>query len=227
VADFPDDAIVPINKPVSFSTYDLVRIFKRETGYPHKIGHGGTLDPFATGVVLLLLGKATSRFEEIRTWEKVYLAGIRLGAVSSTQDIAGRIETADRCDRGAISRSSINNVLERFIGSFVQKVPAYSAAKHEGVPMYKLAIKGVAVAKSKTVTIASIDIVNFKWPLFSIRVRCSGGVYIRQLATDMGEALGCGGFLYFLEREKIGEYTLKDCLRITDLKKPFRLNHTT
>ena len=215
---FPDDAIVPVNKPVSFSTYDLVRIFKRETGYPHKIGHGGTLDPFATGVVLLLLGKATSRFEEIRTWEKVYLAGIRLGAVSSTQDIAGRIETADHSDHGAINRSSINNVLERFVGSFVQKVPAYSAAKHEGVPMYKLASRGVAVAKSKTVTIASIDIVNFKWPLLSIRVRCTGGVYVRQLATDLGDALNCGGFLYFLERERVGEYTLKDCMKIEELK---------
>ncbi len=218
MAEFLDDAIIPVNKPVSFSTYDLVRIFKRETGYPHKIGHGGTLDPFATGVVLLLLGKATSRFEEIRTWEKVYLAGIRLGAVSSTQDIAGRIETADRCDRGAINRSSINNALERFIGSFVQKVPAYSAAKHEGVPMYKLATRGVAVAKSKTVTVAAIDIVNFKWPLLSIRARCAGGVYIRQLATDIGEALGCGGFVYFLEREAVGKYALKDCLRIEELK---------
>ncbi|HEX7321233.1 MAG TPA: tRNA pseudouridine(55) synthase TruB [bacterium] len=218
MADLPDDAIVPVNKPISFSTYDLVRIFKRETGFPHKIGHGGTLDPFATGVVLLLLGKATSRFEEIRTWEKVYLAGIRLGAVSSTQDIAGQIETAERCDHGSINRSSISNILERFVGSFVQKVPAYSAAKHEGVPMYKLAAKGVAVAKSKTVTIMSIEIVNLKWPLLSIRVRCTGGVYIRQLAADIGEALDLGGFLYFLEREKIGEYTLKDCASISEFR---------
>jgi tRNA pseudouridine55 synthase len=218
MADFPDNAIVPVNKPVSFSTYDLVRIFKRETGFPHKIGHGGTLDPFATGVVLLLLGKATGRFEEIRTWEKVYLAGIRLGAVSSTQDIAGRIETAERCDHGAINRSSISNVLERYVGSFVQKVPAYSAAKHEGAPLYKLASRGVTVDKSKTVTVSSIEVVNHKWPLLCIKVRCTGGVYIRQLATDIGEALRCGGFLYFLERERVGEYTLKDCVKITDLK---------
>jgi tRNA pseudouridine55 synthase len=213
------DQIVPVNKPIGFSTYDLVRIFKRETGFKGKIGHGGTLDPFATGVALLLLGKATTRFEEIRSWTKVYLAGIRLGAASSTQDITGSITQISDADFSKMEKKDIESALAGFTGKIEQKVPAYSAAKHEGVPMYKLARQGIETPeKSKTVEIFSIELVYFRPPILTCRVCCAGGVYIRQLAQDLGEKLNVGGFLYHLEREKVGDYGLKDCLGVGNFK---------
>jgi len=212
------DKILSVKKPAGFSTYDLIRIFKRETHFTGRIGHGGSLDPFATGVVLLLLGEATSKFEAIKDWEKVYLAGIRLGASSTTEDAVGEIKITEDKNKPTISKSMIEKTLQGFTGTIEQKVPYFSAAKHEGVPLYKLAKKGIAVEKRKTVNISNIELLNLKWPLLTIRVFCSGGVYIRQLAHDIGEKLGCGGFLYFLERERVGEFTLKDCFTIEDFK---------
>lgn len=213
------DQIVPVNKPIGFSTYDLVRVFKRETKFTGKIGHGGTLDPFATGVALLLLGKATARFEEIRSWTKVYLAGIRLGATSSTQDITGSIKEIPDIDFSKMEKAHIASAFTGFIGRFEQKVPAYSAAKHEGVPRYKLARQGIVTPeKSKTVEIFSIELVYFRPPIMTCRVSCSGGVYIRQLAQDLGDKLGVGGFLFNLEREKVGDYGLRDSLSVGDFK---------
>lgn len=207
--------ILPINKPIGISTYDVIRLFKRKTGYAGKIGHGGTLDPFASGVVLLLLGKATSRFEEIKTWTKRYLAGIRLGATSTTLDITGAI-TEHAADPSAFSRKDLDQAIPGFTGQFVQKVPAYSAAKHDGVPLYRLARRGIEVAKSKTVLVHSIRVVSFQPPTLVCRITCSGGVYIRQLAADIGEKLGGGGFLYHLVREQVGAYVLRDCLDVED-----------
>jgi tRNA pseudouridine55 synthase len=214
-----NDQIVPVMKPIGFSTYDLVRVFKREAEFKDKIGHGGTLDPFATGVALLLLGKATARFEEIRSWTKVYLAGIRLGATSSTQDITGSITQISSADFSKMEKKDIEQALAGFVGKFEQKVPPYSAAKHKGVPMYKLARQGIEIPeKSKTVEIFSIELIYFRPPILTCRVFCAGGVYIRQLAQDLGEKLGVGGFLYHLEREKVGDYGLQDCLSIGDFK---------
>jgi len=213
------DQIVPVIKPIGFSTYDLVRVFKRETKFKGKIGHGGTLDPFATGVALLLLGKSTARFEEIRSWDKTYLAGIRLGATSSTQDITGSIKQVPDIGFSKMEKKDAEQALAGFIGKFEQKVPAYSAAKHEGVPMYKLARQGIEITtKAKTVEIFSIELVYFRPPILTCRVTCAGGVYIRQLAQDLGEKLAVGGFLYHLEREKVGDYGLKDCLAVGDFK---------
>jgi tRNA pseudouridine55 synthase len=213
------DQIVPVIKPVGFSTYDLVRFFKRDTKFKGKIGHAGTLDPFATGVALLLLGKTTARFEEIRTWTKIYLAGIRLGASSSTQDITGTITPLPDPDLSGIDKKAVESALTGFVGKFEQKVPAYSAAKHEGVPLYKLARRGVETPeKSKTVEVFSIELVALQVPDLTIRVSCGGGVYIRQLGVDLAEKMGTKGFLFSLEREKVGDYGLRDCLNVEDFK---------
>lgn len=210
------DRIIPVNKPIGISTYDIIRQFRRRTGYKGKIGHGGTLDPFATGVVLLLLGRATSRFEEIQTWAKKYYAGIRLGATSSTLDITGLITVRHQKPMAAIDMSIVEKTINEFTGRIDQKIPAYSAAKHEGKPLYRLAREGISVEKSKIVEIHSIQIMFFKPPILTCRVSCGSGVYIRQLAHDIGEKIGCGGFLYYLEREQVGNYSLRDCLAIED-----------
>lgn len=208
--------IIAINKPVGFSTYDIIRLYKRQNGFTGKIGHGGTLDPFACGVVLLLLGEATKQFEAMRAWEKVYLAGIRLGAISTTQDVEGEIEyTANPVKP---KREEILEILKDFEGEIEQKVPAYAAAKHKGVPLYKLAQQGKEVAKSKRVTIKQVEFVVYKWPLLTIRVTALGGTYIRQLTADIGQRLKTGGFLYFLQRERVGQYSLCSCLDLEHLE---------
>jgi tRNA pseudouridine55 synthase len=211
------DLIIPINKPAGYATYDLIRIFQRRTGFKGKIGHGGTLDPFASGVVLLLLGMATKRFEDIKKWEKVYIAGIRIDATSSTGDIAGAIEDGSGASLPKLSRTAVERTLTSFIGRIEQKVPSYSAAKHEGTALYKLARQGIRVEKSKIVEIGKIELLSCRYPIMTIRVACSGGTYIRQLAQDIGEKLGSGGFLYALERESVGPYGLKDCRSLEDL----------
>jgi len=207
------DKILPVIKPVGFSTYDVIREYKRKTGFKGKLGHGGTLDPFATGVVLLLLGKSTKRFDEIRGWEKVYLAGVKLGAVSTTGDPEGEIIPVSPKQP---TKREIKKVIKMFIGETEQKVPAFSAAKHKGVPLYKLARNGRTVEKSKKVSISKIKLVDYSYPKLTIRVACAGGTYIRQLAQDIGEQLETGAFLYSLEREKVGKFSKKDSGSIRD-----------
>lgn len=203
------DKILPVFKPPGFSTFDLIRIFKEKTNFKEKIGHGGTLDPFAIGLVLLLLGKATKKFEKIKKWKKVYLAGLRLGAVSSTGDIEGEIKIRE--EKRRISRKEVERILKSFEREIEQKVPPFSSAKLKGRPFYLLARRRKKIPlRKKKVKIFKIELVYFKWPFLTIRISCSGGTYIRQLAEDIGEKLKCGAFLYFLLREKIGPFDLKD-----------------
>lgn len=195
------DKILVVEKIPGISTYDLIRKYKRENNYKGKIGHGGTLDPFAEGVVLLLLGKATKRFEEIKTWEKVYLAKLKLGFTSTTGDTEGEIKEVSSMEP---SQKEIKEVIKKFVGEIEQKIPFFSAAKHKGVPLYKLARKGIKIEKKKKVKIRRIDFVSYNYPFLEIRVFVSGGTYIRQLAEDIGERLKTGAYLTFLRRESVG-----------------------
>lgn len=209
------DKILPVIKPEGISTYDVIREYKRKTGFKGKIGHAGTLDPFATGVVLLLLGKETKRFNEIKAWEKLYLAGVRLGATSTTGDPEGEIKTISPKKP---TKKEIKKAIKMFVGETEQKVPAFSAAKHKGVPLYKLARQGKTVEKSKKVKIRKIKFVDYNYPVLTIRVACSGGTYIRQLAQDIGEQLKTGAFLQSLEREKVGKFSKKDSCSMDDFE---------
>jgi len=195
------DKIIPVFKPVGFSTYDLIRVFKTKTNYKGKIGHAGTLDPFACGMVLLLLGKETKKFEEIKKLEKVYLAGIKLGSVSNTGDPEGKIQELSQK-----KPKNIEKALSFFTGEIEQEIPMFSASKHKGVPLYKLARKGKQIRKTKKVNIRKIELLKYKYPFLCLRVFCSGGTYIRQLAKDIGEKLGTGAYLFSLYRERIGGF---------------------
>ncbi len=210
--------IIPVYKPPGFATFDLIRIFKKKTSFEGKIGHGGSLDPFACGVVLLLLGDATRRFEEIRSWEKQYNAGVRLGALSTTGDVSGEIKHSPSSSLSKIDRRQMEQVLRTFIGEVEQKVPSFAAAKYHGVPMYKLARKKINVEKTKTVKIYNIELINVKYPLLTLRISCSGGVYVRQLVQDIAHRIGEDGFLYYLQREKVGIYTIENCITIEEFK---------
>jgi len=227
--------ILPVSKPVGLSTYDVIRLFKKQTSFKGKIGHAGTLDPFATGVVLLLLGGATKKFEEIKTWHKVYLAGLRLGAVSQTGDVEGKITVRDIKKRPTLTE--IKKALQKFKGEIEQKVPLYSAAKHKGRPLYKIAREdreeggrpvageevrdkgpssaGQGAERKKKVSIYSLELVYYRWPFLTLRAGVSGGTYIRQLAEDIGSELKTGAFLYFLQRERVGNFDLKNCLNLS------------
>lgn len=204
--------ILPVYKPIGLSSYDMIRIFKKERNFQGKIGHGGTLDPFACGVLLLLLGEATKKFEEIKKWQKVYLAGLRLGATSSTGDPEGEIKTMMIEKKPSLKE--IKKTISLFEGEILQKVPQKSAAKYKGKPLYQIKEK---IEKKKKVFIEKIEVINYKFPLLTLRVFSGGGVYIRQLAEDIGEKLKCGAFLYFLEREKVGPYSKKDCLKFFEI----------
>ncbi|MCK9578684.1 tRNA pseudouridine(55) synthase TruB [bacterium] len=209
------EKIIPIYKPIGFSSFDIIRRFKKETGFVGKIGHGGTLDPFACGVLILLLGDATKKFDEVISWNKTYLVGIRFGAMSSSQDIAGDIKMAN-CNK--ILLSELKEKLSQLSNkNLIQKVSPFSAAKHNGKPLYKLAKKGIIIEKSKEISIGDIEIISYRWPLLTIRVNCSRGAYMRQFAEDIGNEFGCKCFVYFLEREKVGKYNIKSCYKIDKL----------
>lgn len=213
------DIIIPVYKPAGPATYDIIRIFKKKTDFKGKIGHGGSLDPFACGIVLLLIGKATRRFEEILSWKKIYLAGIRLGATSKTGDVAGEIKTSVSKKNSRIDHRLVEDTIKNFVGEIEQKVPPYSAAKFQGTPMYKFARNGIEIEKTKKVKIFNIEFIYLKYPLLTLTITCTGGVYIRQLVQDIALKMGENGFLYFLERKQVGEFTVDDCVSIENFGK--------
>jgi len=216
------DAIIPVYKPIGLSTFDLIRIIKKETKIKTKIGHGGTLDPFASGVVLLLIGKATKKFEEIKKWEKTYLTSLRFGYSSSTLDIEGKIEKK-KCVKKP-KEEEIRKILSSFIGLIKQKVPYFSASKYKGVPLYKLARKNKFIEKFKKVKVKNIEMVVYKWPILTLRITTSGGVYIRSLGEEIGKKLKCSTFLFFLEREKVGEYKKEKAFSLKEAIEKIKLN---
>lgn len=207
--------IISVYKPVGLSSFDIIRKFKKENEIDFKVGHGGTLDPFACGLVLLLLGKKTKEFDKIRKWKKTYLAGIKIGNESSTLDVSGEIKNLEKV---FFSFEELKEKLDKIAKEEYQTVPFYSAAKHNGKPLYKLAKKGIEIEKKKKVKIEKIEIIAYKYPLLTIRVGAYGGTYIRQIASDLGKELRTGAMLYFLEREKIGRYGIKNAKRINNLK---------
>ncbi len=207
--------ILLVNKPIGYSTFDVIRDFKRITSFKGKIGHAGTLDVFANGLIILLIN-TTKSFSDFQQLTKYYQASVRLGVSSITLDIEGELIHQPMSPKP--SRSDINSTLESFIGSYEQSIPAYSAAKFKGQPLYKHAQKGELLThKSKPVTIYTLNLIAYKYPLVTLAASCSSGTYIRQLTVDLFNSLGIDSFLFGLTRTQIGEYHLHDALDIKDL----------
>lgn len=207
------DGILPVHKPRGISTYDVIRALKR-AGYRGKVGHGGTLDPFAEGVVLLLLGKSTTKFGDIQKLRKRYVAEAVTGAKSDTLDRDGKVEKVG--GRVNINESKIQDAANKYVGEINQKVPAYSAAKHRGRPLYKLAREGKKIPeKYKIVTIYSMK-VEVKNNIVTFDVECSTGTYIRQLSYDILKSVGVMSYLDSLVRVSIGTIGLDDCIKVDD-----------
>ncbi len=219
------DGILNVNKPAGPTSYDVVAMVKRLSG-ERRVGHAGTLDPAASGVLPVCLGYATRVVEFLMDATKVYRAEIELGVSTDTYDATGQV-TASR-DPGATTRQHIELVLAGFTGDIMQTPPMFSALKHEGKPLYRLARAGIEVArKSRPVRIRRLDLIDWRLPYLTIEVECGKGTYIRSLAQDIGEALGCGGHLRELVRLKSGVFDIREALSLPDLERALRDGHWT
>lgn len=210
------NGILNINKEKGLTSHDVVLRVRQITG-EKKIGHTGTLDPNATGVLVLCLGRATKLSQKFTQFKKVYAARVRLGIVTDTQDSEGKIiEQAESID---VDKSQICDILKKFTGEIEQTPPMYSAVKHKGKRLYSLARKGITVErKAKTVNIYRLDFKGFDGEHLDFEAETSSGVYIRTLADDIGRELGCGAHLAELARMEVGDYRLEDAVTLSQLQ---------
>lgn len=212
--------IIYIDKPYGWTSFDVVKrirgVMLRRMGIKKmKVGHAGTLDPLATGVMIVVSGKATKLIETLQGGVKEYVATIRLGATTPSFDLETEIDAT--FPTAHITREMTEEVLRRFTGRIEQVPPAFSACKIDGRRAYKMARKGHDVElKPKVLVIDSIELLEFAQDEISIRVVCSKGTYIRALARDIGEALGSGGHLTALRRTRVGDVGIADCLSVDD-----------
>lgn len=215
--DFKAGEIFAIDKPYRISSFGALAhvryVLSRTLGYKVKIGHAGTLDPLATGVLILCTGKATKRIEEFQGQTKEYTATLQLGATTASYDMEHEVNASFPTEH--ITRELINDTLPQFIGDIEQIPPTYSAVKVNGDRAYELRRAGEEVKlKPKHIHIDEIDVVDFdveKMQL-SLRVVCGKGTYIRALARDLGRALNSGAYLTALRRTRVGDFTIDRCL---------------
>ena len=213
-----DGEIICIDKPLRWTSFDIVKrvrgaIQRRLDVRKFKVGHAGTLDPLATGVMIVVTGRATKRIEELQAGVKEYVATIALGATTPSFDLETEIDAT--YPTGHITRELVEETLQKFIGSIEQVPPAFSACKVGGKPAYILARRGREVElKPKTLVIDSIELLEYSSNSITIRVVCSKVTYIRALALDIGASLGSGGHLTALRRTRVGDFTLDDCVTV-------------
>jgi tRNA pseudouridine55 synthase len=215
------DRILLIDKPAGWTSFDVVAkirgIASKQAGRKIKVGHAGTLDPFATGLLIVLLGDATKRQEKYMKLDKEYVATISLGMISSTGDPEGEIKKVLTTNYDVPGEDDVSSCLDKFIGEIEQVPPRHSAIKVDGKRAYTLAREGVEFELgARIIKVHSLDALSYIWPELKISVSCSSGTYVRTLAEDIGEELGCGAYLTALRRTKIGKYQLDDALTIDD-----------
>ena len=199
-----------IDKPFKWTSFDVVRKIRYLTK-TKKVGHAGTLDPLATGLLIVCTGKFTKKINEYMAQEKEYTGTITLGAITPTYDLESAPANFKSID--GITNELLKDTTKYFTGNIFQTPPIHSAIKKEGKRAYELARKGADIKlEPRPVTIAEFEITKIELPIVEFRVVCSTGTYIRSLANDFGERLGCGGYLSSLCRTRIGEFLLKDAM---------------
>ena len=207
--------ILIVDKPPQLSSAQLISRIKRISGI-NKIGHSGTLDPMATGVMICAVNQATRLFQFFLNRPKKYVAVIKLGVETDTLDATGNIVASRPFD--TVSEQAVEDACRQFEGEINQIPPAYSALKHKGTPLYTYARRGTPVTKpSRKIFISNIHILAIALPEVQIEVECSSGTYIRTLCADIGAVLGCGGHLSALQRIECGGYNIRDAMTLEDI----------
>lgn len=219
--DFIEGEILHIDKPLYWTSFRLVRVVRAKLCQKLKIkklkvGHAGTLDPLATGVMTICTGRKTKEIDRLQAQVKEYVAEIKLGATTPSFDLETDIDATFPVEH--ITREKVENCLKKFIGEIEQVPPVFSAVKIDGKRAYEFARKNEEIElKAKKLVIDNIELLHYNLPTITIRVECSKGTYIRALARDIGESLQSGAHLLALKRTKVGEILLKDCLKVEEL----------
>lgn len=210
------DGILIVDKPQGMTSHDVVDFIRKRFSL-EKVGHAGTLDPMATGVLVMLIGKYTKSSGQLMCDDKEYHAEMTLGMTSDTGDAWGKISYSDV--PADLTEDDIRSAFKKFLGPISQTPPIYSAIKHKGKKLYELARKGISVEIApRSIFIGELDIVKIGLPKISFKVTCSKGTYIRQLSSDIGAALGCGACLSELRRTRSGRFRVDDAINIEELK---------
>jgi tRNA pseudouridine55 synthase len=217
---FAEGKVLLIDKPLEWTSYDVIRKLRKIINIK-KIGHAGTLDPLATGLLIICTGKFTKKINEYMAQEKEYTGTITLGAVTPTYDRESEPENVKPLDGIAIDM--IKGKTKQFTGEILQTPPIHSAIKQNGKPVYLMARKGIdVVLEPRKITIKEFEITRIDLPVVSFKVVCTTGTYIRSLANDFGLALGCGGYLSELRRTRIGNFKVEDALTMEEFKAQFQ-----
>ena len=213
------DGVLNINKPSGPTSHDVVAITRRATGIK-RIGHTGTLDPLASGVLVVCIGNATRVIEYMSGWRKSYRATAVLGAETDSEDITGEVVSESDCCH--VTREDLDAVLPPFIGPILQVPPMVSAVKHKGRRLYEMARKGEVVERAprpvEILSLRVIDIEPGEKASFTMEVTCSGGTYIRTLCADIGKALGCGAYMSSLVRTGVGPFRVEDAVTLEQVE---------
>lgn len=214
------DQIIFIYKPTGITSYDVIRLLKKKLNIK-KIGHAGTLDPFATGLLIIGIGKDTKKLTEFVKLDKEYEATLKLGFVSTTDDPEGEIKSVSLKKP---TLKQIINVVNEFIGKIEQIPSKYSAIKINGKPAYKRIRNNEDFnIPKRQVEVYSIDMLSYNYPYLKLKCNVSSGTYIRTLAKDIGEKLGTGAYLTELKRTKVGDILLEQAIKLEDIKKETKL----
>jgi tRNA pseudouridine55 synthase len=210
------EGIVIINKPTGLTSHDIVKQVRKTLGVK-KVGHAGTLDPLATGVLIILVGKkATKLADTFITLGKAYRSTLLLGTKTDSADTDGKIVLERPYNN--VSQEKIKEAFKKYEGEIQQKPPMFSAIKINGKRLYKSARKGIEVErKARTVHVNRLDVEEINFPKVKFYMECSKGTYVRQIADDVGEDLGCGACICQLQRTKVGDFTLENAIEIGDL----------
>jgi len=204
-----------VNKPKDMTSHDVVDYVRRQLGI-RRVGHAGTLDPFATGVLVILIGRFTKYFGRFLGWDKEYAATLTLGAKTTTADITGRIIQTE--EPGQISEENIREALAYFQGEIQQVPPMYSALKYKGRPLYAWARQGIEVQRqARKVRIKELRLLKFSPPQIQFYLQCSSGTYVRSLGEEISQKLGCLGYLSALERQSVGPFHIHQAIALSKI----------
>ncbi len=212
----PVEGVLLVDKPTGMTSHDVVYRLRRKFQI-QRIGHAGTLDPMATGLLIMLIGKATKISQFLISVDKVYEGELTLGINTNSQDAEG--EVMETRPVPPLTREQVLAAMQTFLGDQYQKPPMFSAIKIGGVPLYKLARKGEEIEREpRFVRIAAFELVEFNSPKITFRLHCTKGTYVRTVAYDLGEKLGCGGHLSALRRTGSGKFTIEQCLPLAEIE---------